>query len=125
MIKIEGIEELKKEFSRMTDKEATRMMREILVKVAKPVREAAKREAPIADKPVTIKRKGKAGKIVEPGNLKKSIAIIKGRSKLYPNVHIGARAGDKRKNDGYYAHFVHDGHIFKQGGKNDGKEKSW
>ena len=90
--KIEGIRELNRKFSKLTDKQAVRELNIILLRVAKPIRKAARDEAP-----------------VRTDNLKKSIAIFKGKSKTYPNVQVGARSGSKYKYDGYYAYYVHEG----------------
>lgn len=42
-------------------------------------------------------------------NLMKSIQIFAGRNRDYPNVWIGPVSGRGRKNDGWYAHFIHFG----------------
>ena len=55
----------------------------------------------------------------EPGNLKKSIGVIKGKSRKYPSVYIGPRSklifgkgGAMSVYDGWYAHMIEFGHKF-------------
>lgn len=127
MIRIEGIEELQRKFDKLTDSRQAGLIRQAIGRAAKPVRDQARQEAPKADKDIkrrTKDKKNRSGVVIasgtetiyKPGNLKKSIAIVKTKSKTWPGVWVGARAGGKYKYDGYYAHFVHEGHKDRGGG---------
>lgn len=116
-IKIEGFEEVMRKLRALPDA-MTRKKILALLRVATRkggMIKAIKSQAPHADKTLTrIDAKG-VRQTYQPGNLAKSIGNITGRSKDWPNIQVGARAGVKRKNDGFYAHFVHEGHRTKSG----------
>jgi HK97 gp10 family phage protein len=115
-VKLEGMEELMRKFERLSEASRSSKIRTALTKAAKPIKQQAQINAPVADKDVKRYAKGQSGKVAaiyKPGNLKKSIKIFRGKSRKWPNVHIGAAYSNKGKtvkNDGYYAHFVHDSH---------------
>jgi hypothetical protein len=77
----------------------------ILRRQAKPILAAVKANTPVADKPIV----GRNGKIYEPENLKKSMAIKTSPLKNYPNVLVGPRKGQKASRDGFYAFFIQEG----------------
>jgi len=120
MITVTGITALQKKLKSLTDSKSIAVYKTAFAKAAKPARKAARTEAPKEENNDTIARYkyGGGGGIVaayEPGNLKKSIAIGKNRSRVFPAVWVGARAGAKNKYDGWYAHFVNEGHRAQNG----------
>lgn len=110
-IEIDGIDKLTEQLKRLAnDRDKKREVLIILRNVAKPTLNAARVLAPIS------KRSHKArGKTIAPGNLKKSLGNITGKQEN-PTIYVGARA--KGSNNGWYAHFVHDGrNIYRTGFK--------
>ena len=69
----------------------------------------ARRNTPVGDSPHFSDRGGKRGRMYTPGNLRDSVGLITGRSKRFPNIQLGYQAGNKRRNDGWYGKFVHEG----------------
>lgn len=103
-VDVEGYNELIKKITKLgDDKDKRRETLILLRQVAKPTLDAARTLAPVSKRAHWAR-----GKKIQPGNLKKSLGNITGRSKTNPTIYVGARA--KRKHDGWYAHFVHDGH---------------
>jgi hypothetical protein len=101
-ITVEGFAELKVLITRLADdKDKRKEMLLILRQVAKPTLNTAKNLVPVSKKAHKAR-----GKIIQPGNLKKALGLITGKSPN-PTIYVGARA--KGSNDGWYAHFVHDG----------------
>lgn len=93
-----------------SDKDKKREVLIILRQISKPTLNAARILAPISKKSHKAR-----GKIISPGNLRKSIGNITGKQEN-PTVYVGARA--KGSNNGWYAHFVHDGkNIYRSGFK--------
>lgn len=92
------------------DKDKKREVLIILRQVAKPTLNVARNLAPVSKKPHVSR-----GKTIQPGNLKKSLGNITGKQQN-PTIYVGARA--KGVNDGWYAHFVHDGrNVYRTGFK--------
>lgn len=101
-IDVIGFDKLTEQLKRLAnDKDKKREVLMILRNVAKPTLSAAKSLAPISKK--THKARGK---IITPGNLRKSLGNITGKQEN-PTIYVGARA--KGNNNGWYAHFVHNG----------------
>ena len=110
-----GKDELKRKFNGLSDKLQGNLIKKALVKAAQPIRDEAKREAPIASRDVVLKRKGKDKVTIARGNLKKSIKIFRGKNKKWLNVQVGAST--KGRFNGFYAHFVSEGHKTRSGGR--------
>ena len=86
----------------------------VLRKVASGTVRVARRNAPKSDKPHLISG-SRTRRIIQPGNLRKSIGTITGRSEN-PTVYVGPRA--KGNNLGFYGHFIEYGHnTYKKGFK--------
>lgn len=113
-VNIFGTEELNRKFQRLSDKMQGSLIKKALIKSAEPIRRESRDTAPVADRVLTVKRKNKAAVKYQPGNLKKSIKIFRGKSKKWLNVQVGAST--KGRYDGFYAHFVHEGHNKRGGG---------
>ena len=92
-IKVEGFDELKRKIKKLDDSVKRREIIKIQKKVAKPLVEKAKLEAP----------EGPTGNLVD------SIGIVVGRSKVYPNIYVTARVKGGNKGKGNHAHLVHEG----------------
>lgn len=93
-----------------SDKDKKREVLIILRQISKPTLNAARSLAPVSTKPHKAR-----GKTIAPGNLKKSIGNITGRQDN-PTIYVGARA--KGNNNGWYAHFVHEGrNVYRSGFK--------
>lgn len=69
----------------------------------------ARNNTPVGDSAHFSDRGGKTGRLYLPGNLRESIGLITGKSRKYPNIQLGYRAGRNRRNDGWYGKFVHEG----------------
>jgi HK97 gp10 family phage protein len=110
-IDVIGFDKLTEQLKRLAnDKDKKREVLMILRNVAKPTLNAAKSLAPVS-KRTHIAR----GKKIAPGNLRKSLGNITGKQQN-PTIYIGARA--KGNNDGWYAHFVHEGvNVYNKGFK--------
>jgi HK97 gp10 family phage protein len=92
------------------DKDKKREVLIILRQVAKPTLNVARNLAPVSKKPHVAR-----GKTIQPGNLKKSLGNITGKQQN-PTIYVGARA--KGVNNGWYAHFVHEGrNVYRTGFK--------
>jgi HK97 gp10 family phage protein len=92
------------------DKDKRREVLIILRQVAKPTLNVARNLAPVSKKPHVAR-----GKTIQPGNLKKSLGNITGKQQN-PTIYVGARA--KGMNNGWYAHFVHEGrNVYRTGFK--------
>jgi HK97 gp10 family phage protein len=92
------------------DKDKRREVLIILRQVAKPTLNVARNLAPVSKKPHVAR-----GKTIQPSNLKKSLGNITGKQQN-PTIYVGARA--KGVNNGWYAHFVHEGrNVYRTGFK--------
>jgi HK97 gp10 family phage protein len=115
IVEITGFPEFEKKIKSLSnDKDKKREVIGILKQVAGSTVKAAKQAAPIS------KKEHKArGRVIQPGNLKKSIGTIvgrKGNAKDNPTVYVGPRA--KGKQDGWYGHFVEYGvNVYNKGFK--------
>jgi len=110
-IDVIGFDKLTEQLKRLAnDKDKKREVLMVLRNVARPTLSAAKSLAPISKK--THKARGK---IITPGNLRKSLGNITGKQEN-PTIYVGARA--KGNNNGWYAHFVHNGvNVYNKGYK--------
>lgn len=109
-VKVEGFDKLVSKIKKLADdKDKKREFLVILRQVAKPTLETSRQMAPVSKE-----RHFSRGKFIAPGNLKKSLGLITSKSEN-PTILVGARA--KGKFDGWYAHFVHEGHEFFSNGK--------
>jgi len=110
-IEITGFQELVGKIQRITnDKSKKKEMIGILRQVASGTVRVAKRNAPRSKKPHLISG-SRTRRMVQPGNLSKSIGTIvakRGKAAVNPTVAVGPRA--KIKNDGFYGNFVENGH---------------
>lgn len=116
-IDVQGFRELEQKIKMLAnDKDKRRESLILLRQIAKPTLAAARNLAPVSKKAHWARKKK-----IQPGNLKKSLGNITGRSKTTPTIYVGARA--KRQHDGWYAHFVHDGvNVYRKGFKRKRKK---
>lgn len=115
LVEIQGFAELQEKIKKLADpKDKKRELVAVLRQVALTTVRVAKAETPISKKPHVARKK-----VINPGNLQKSIGTIvgrKGSAKDNPTVYVGPRA--KGSNDGWYGNFVALGHnIYKKGFK--------
>jgi HK97 gp10 family phage protein len=102
LVEIQGFEALQDKIRDLAnDRDKRREVLGLLRQIAKPTLQAARNSVPVASK----KHKAR-GKIINPGNLKKSLGTITGRGDN-PTIYVGPRA--KGSNDGWYGHFVEYG----------------
>jgi hypothetical protein len=118
-VDVQGFDELVRKIKILAnDKDKRREILMILKQISKPTLSAAKQNVKDSEKPHLISGK-RTRKIIQPGNLKKSLNHITGRkgsSKDNPTIYVGARV--KGAQDGFYAHWVHEGHnIYAKGFK--------
>lgn len=111
VIEIEGYEELMEKLRQLADdKDKKREVMMLLRQIASSTLRVARQLVPISKKPHIAR-----GKLVQPGNLKKSLGYITGKGSN-PTIYVGPRA--KEPNNGWYGHFVHDGiNIYRKGFK--------
>lgn len=108
-IKITGFDELTNKIKKLgNDKDKRKEVLSILRQVAKPTLEASRQTVPVSKS-----RHFSRGKFILPGNLKKSLGLITATKSENPTIVVGARA--KGKFDGWYAHFVSEGHEYVAG----------
>ena len=98
--KIQGIEGVQNEIKKLNN---DRMKRQEILKILrrqmKPTLAGIKAKTPIAKEPIVFRNK-----VYAPNNLKNSMAIKTGKSKINPTVLVGPRQGRKAKTyDGFYA----------------------
>lgn len=103
LVEIEGYPELLAKLRLLSDdKDKRKEILLILRQVSNSTLKTARSLVPVS------KRAHRArGRLIQPGNLKKSLGNITGKSQN-PTIYVGPRA--KGSNDGWYGHFVHDGH---------------
>jgi hypothetical protein len=116
VIEITGFAELNEKIKLLaSDRDKKREILLLLRQVARPTLQAARSFI------VNSKKAHKArGKLIQPGNLKKSLGTITGKS-ANPTIYVGPRA--KGNNNGWYGHFVHDGvNLYHKGFKRKRKK---
>lgn len=111
LIEIQGFAELQQKLKQLSsDKDKKKEILLILRQVAKPTIQAA--QSFVKDSKKAHKARGK---LIQPGNLKKAIGTITGKQEN-PTILVGPRA--KGTFNGWYGHFVHDGHnVYAKGFK--------
>jgi HK97 gp10 family phage protein len=92
---LEGFETLRKKIKTLPDRAKVGKVRQILRRSARPTIQAARDEAPESDAPHLMR-----GKLIQPGNLKKSIRAAVLRKSKVPLVVVGPRSSGKY--DGFY-----------------------
>lgn len=110
LFKIEGFAELHKKIKQLPDKVKKREVLKILGQVANPTVKAARTQAPVSKKP-HVQAGKRTYKVIQPGNLKKSIGKIRGKrgsAKVNAVLYVGPRSKG-RKHDGWYGAMVHGG----------------
>jgi hypothetical protein len=115
VVEIEGFRELQELIKKIADpKDKRRELLLLLRQIARPTLQEAKRLVPVYRKPHLSSGK-RTREIIQPGNLKKSLGFISGKSDN-PTVYVGARVKGGFK--GWYAHFVHDPvNVYRKGFK--------
>lgn len=110
LIEIEGFDKLQSKLKQLPDKVKKSEVLKILGQVANPTVKAARTQAPKSKKP-HVQSGTRTYKIIQPGNLKKSIGKIRGKkgsAKVNAVLYVGPRSKG-RKNDGWYGAMVHGG----------------
>lgn len=115
MVEITGFAELQSKLLQLPDKVKKREMLKLLGQIANATVSAAKANAPVSKKQHIISGK-RTRKIIEPGNLKKSIGKITGKRGLGKEnavLYVGPKSKGV-KNDGWYGMFVNKGTVKQQ-----------
>tara|TARA_R110000868_G_scaffold108761_4_gene296613 strand:- start:4113 stop:4610 length:498 start_codon:yes stop_codon:yes gene_type:complete len=116
---IEGMDELIRKIKALPDRTKRLEVLKILRRQMNPIKKAVRDNTPIATRSSSRSVKSVGGQPkrykYEPENLKKSIGIFTGKSRLMPAVYVGPAMGAKRKYDGYYGFFVIYGTKFMKG----------
>jgi len=110
LVEIKGFDELQRKLRQLPDKVKRKELLKIMGQVANPTVKAARATAPRSKRTHIISGK-RTRKVIEPGNLRKSIGKIRGRrglAKVNAVIYVGPRSKG-RKNDGWYGMFVDDG----------------
>lgn len=115
LVQVEGFDVLSRKIKQLdNDKAKKREITAILRKVARATVNAARKFTPVSNKP----HRGRST-VIQPGNLKKSIGVIRGKkgsARTNAVVYVGPRA--RGKYDGYYGAWVHEGkNIYRSGFK--------
>jgi len=103
--------EIKKEFRKLNygAQQAVRLeLTGVMAKHAEPILNKLRENTPIiVDGTTQIRReRGKIRDVYEPGNLRKSMKIFKGKSNTFPTIYLGPEVGYGLDDDGYYAYFL-------------------
>lgn len=98
---IEGMEELRQKILELPDRTKRLEVLKILRREMADIRTAVRNATPISPR----NAKNQMG-VIPSGNLKKSIAIITGKSRLQPSVFVGPRVKSKDRYNGFYASFL-------------------
>jgi HK97 gp10 family phage protein len=116
LMEVTGFSELQAKIRQLADDKDKRREALIIVRqIANATLQAARTFVPVSSK----KHKAR-GKLIEPGNLKKSLGNITGKQND-PTIYVGARA--KGSFNGWYAHFVERGtNKYKKGYKRKRKK---
>lgn len=128
LIEITGFAELQAKLTLIgNDRQKVTEIKKVLRKVAMGTVKVARRKAPVSKRPHTVSGQ-RTKKVIQPQALSKSIGVINGRDRVNPTVFAGPRA--KGTFDGWYGHFVHDGHnvyagAFKRKRSTSGKAKAF
>lgn len=112
LIAIQGFEELTAKLKQLPDRVKRAELLKIYGQVANPTVLAARALAPKSDKPHHQGGK-RTKKLIQPGNLKRSIGKIIGKRGLGKEnavLYVGPRSKG-RKDDGWYGAMVHDGTV--------------
>lgn len=113
LVEIQGFAELQRQLKQLgNDKIKKREMLKVLGQVANPTVKAARGQAPIS-KRSHVQSGKRSRRVIQPGNLKKSIGKITGRRGLGKNnavIYVGPKSKG-RKNDGWYGKFVQHGTV--------------
>lgn len=110
LYEIKGFKELKRKIQALPDKVKRREMVKILRLTARSTVLAARVEAPKSTKAHMLR----GGKVIQPGNLKKSIKVETLRRSKVPMVAVGPKSSGKH--DGFYGRqFVIPGHRTRAG----------
>jgi hypothetical protein len=111
LVEIKGFKELEAKIRLLAnDKDKKKELLLILRQVAKPTLEVAKSLVPVSRKAHKTR-----GQLIQPGNLKKSLGFITGKSDN-PTILVGPRV--KGQNKGWYGAMVHEGHnVYAKGFK--------
>ncbi len=118
IIQVEGFDRLQQKIKQLPDKVKKREVYKILGQAANATVKAARSQAPQSSKQ-HVQAGKRTYKIIQPGNLKKSIGKIKGKrgsAKVNAVLYVGPRSKG-RKNDGFYGAFVHGGTKLQQPNK--------
>ena len=98
-IEVTNLQEVLAQLKKLDDKLKRKMMIKGIRRAAQPMLKEARNQAPIGKNT----HKGKKG-VVNPGNLKRSIAMRTGKDKLNPTLWLGANM--KRGVDAFYHHII-------------------
>lgn len=102
LVEITGYRELVEKIKLLAnDKDKKSEVLLILRQVASPTLKAARSLVPVSRKAHKAR-----GKLIQPGNLRKSLGNITGKQRN-PTIYVGPRA--KGSFDGWYGHFVENG----------------
>lgn len=109
---VKGFDVLQRKIKKLPEKAKKREVIKILRRSARPTIQAARDEAPKSAQPHTLR----GGKVIQPGNLRKSIRVAVLRKSRVPMIVVGPRSSGKY--DGFYGRqFVIPGHKTTSGGQ--------
>ena len=114
--KIEGLDELMKQISRIGEfpKVMAKELRQGNRKIGQAASRKVKPQVPRSKRVFQVRRSDGPNYDIAPGTLRRSIGVKNSRGSRI-NVFIGPRAGGNPKNDGWFAGIVESGHV---GGRN-------
>jgi len=119
-IEVIGMDEINRFLDEIPDKIlAFKFVQDTYAEVLKMgVVKEAQRLAPVGTKEVISRQY--ASRTHKPGNLKRSIGVVRGKSKKYPSVYAGPKSRNvfgkgASSYDGWYAHMIEFGHAGRDG----------
>lgn len=108
LVEVEGYDTLLRKVRQLgNDKVKRREMLKILRQASKGTVRAGRAQAPVSSKQHVISG-SRARRVINPGQLRKSIGNITGKAKDKAVIYVGPRTKGKRY-DGFYGAFVHGG----------------
>lgn len=113
-VEIWGLNEVNDLLEKLPNSLSFKFVQDTYAEIAKMgVLKEAKRLVPVGKKAVVSKKYASRSHL--PGNLKRSLGIIRGKNKKYPTVFAGVRSknifGRGGRYDGWYAHMIEYGTV--------------
>ena len=104
-----GMDEVVRKFRNLPENIRKAETEKVFRAASRQMLKALRAAAPVANKVIKRYSGGKVAATYTPGNLGRSIGYLPTKDKMKFYTRITPLVGYKRKNDGYYAHFIEGG----------------